>query len=60
MESASALQIIDVSNWQNDLINSYHLCFKVQNNFILFHGLSAKNEVILQLAILIVLNHIQF
>jgi hypothetical protein len=48
------LQIVDVSHRQNDLINCYCLVFKVQDDTELFHALGAKNEVILQLTILII------
>jgi hypothetical protein len=29
LENVRALQIIDVSHWQNDFINGYHLISKV-------------------------------
>ncbi len=53
------MQIIDVSHWQNDFINGYHLVSKVYDDNKLFHGHSAKNEVILRLTILVVLEYIR-
>jgi hypothetical protein len=52
-EGAKALQIVDVSHWQLDFINSYHFVFKVQNDTILLHGFDTKNEVILWLIVLV-------
>ncbi len=43
-DCASALQNIDVSHWQNDLINGYHLGFKVQYNTSLFYGFGTKYQ----------------
>jgi hypothetical protein len=59
-ENARALQITDVSHRQNDFIDGYHLVSKVYNDTKLFHGLSANNEVILWLTVLVVFDHIRF
>ncbi len=59
MDSARALQIVDVSHWQFDFINSYHFVFKVQDDTIFFNGFDTKNNVILLPINLFVLNDIR-
>ncbi len=59
MDSARALQIADLSHWQFDFINGYHFFFKFQDDTIFFHGFDTKNEVILRLINLVVLNNIR-
>jgi hypothetical protein len=53
------LQIVDVLHWQLDFINGYHFVFKILNYTILLHGLDTKNEVIVWLFILVVLDDIR-
>jgi hypothetical protein len=59
MESTRALQIVDVLHLQFDFINGYHFVFKFQNDTILIHGFYTKNEVILRLINLVILNNIR-
>jgi hypothetical protein len=59
MESARALQIVDISHWQFYFINGNHFVFKVQDDTILFHGFETKNKVILWLIILVIVNDIR-
>ncbi len=58
-DSAKALQIVDVLHWQFDFINGYHFVFEVQDDTIFFHGYDTKNNVILWLSNLVVLNDIR-
>ncbi len=51
--------MVDVLHWQFDFINGYHFVFKVQDDTKLFHGFGTKNEVILWLIILTVLDNIR-
>ncbi len=58
-ERASTLQMVDVSNWQNDFIIDFSFGFKVQQDTLLYHGFCAINEVILWPIMLTVLNFIR-
>jgi hypothetical protein len=51
--------MVDVSHWQFNFINGYHFVFKVQDDTIFFHGFDTKNNVILWLINLVVLNNIR-
>ncbi len=51
--------IVDVSHWQFDFINGYHVVFKVQDDTIFFHGFYTQNNVILWPINLIILNDIR-
>jgi hypothetical protein len=53
MESARALQIVDVLHWEFDFV------FKVQDDNILFNGFDTKNNVIPWLINLVILNDIR-
>ena len=59
MDNARALQIVDISHWQFDFINGYHVVFKDQDDTIFFHGFDTKNNVILRPINLFVLNDIR-